>query len=102
MTFLGDAGCIGGLTKVTIYPMCLFAPKDFGPCHSNTGFEWIQVGKLHGYLQAVTLKEKKFLICKKGMIPHLTKISFQIIISWTFSYSFLLIDINNLDYIFDV
>ena len=22
VTFLGDTGCIGGLTKVTIYPMC--------------------------------------------------------------------------------
>ena len=35
---------------------------------------------------------QKFLTCKKGMTPHLilTKISFQTITSWTFSYSFLL------------
>ena len=43
-------------------------------------------------LWTITLREKKFLICKKGMIPHLilTKISFQITTSWTFSYLFLL------------
>ena len=40
----------------------------------------------------VILREKKFLICKKCMIPHLilTKISFQIMTSWTFLYLFLL------------
>ena len=44
------AGWIGGLTKVVIYPMC--ALKDCSPCHSDTGFEWIQGGKLPDYLQA--------------------------------------------------
>ena len=32
--------------------VCLSAPKDCGPCCSNTGSKWIQGGKLPSYLQA--------------------------------------------------
>ena len=48
MTKQGDARWIGGLTKVTVYPMCQFAPKDCGPWHCNTEFKWIPGGKIPG------------------------------------------------------
>ena len=70
-------------TYEQIFPVNLSIPDfDKSLLHASTNLKDV----INRYIK----REKKFLICKKGMIPHLilTKISFQKITLWIFSYSF--------------